>query len=150
VDWDSRDPGRRFACPGLQDLTPLGSQTGRVPGTIPVGCQAPFPLGAKHHSAIGIGPGGQARPGPPADPDVRISRIRLLETRFRYAISDGVHDLRSGQRIGTEETKVSFPRHRFLSRPPVKPLPPFACDLAVEDGERLVVAADAVVAVVAL
>jgi hypothetical protein len=47
-------------------------------------------LAVEHRRKIGISPGRLPRPGPPTDPDVRISRIRLLATRFRCATSDGM------------------------------------------------------------
>jgi hypothetical protein len=76
----------------------------------------PIATPATHLNVHALGSGrprtaAHRRPRPPTDPDVQISRIRLLDSRLRCSTIDGLDDLRLRERIPLKQPIESFPGH---------------------------------------
>ena len=96
-----------------------------------------------------VGPGG-CPPGPPTDPDVPDSGIRLLGLWRRCATVNTVNNTRCGKRIALGQTDKLVPRHAATPRAAMQPLAPQASDFVEKAVERASIAGDAVVGTVAL
>ena len=109
---------RNMAYPNAtQDSLPAGGHP--LPGGIdhPLGPTTRFQRAAiaasplsKLPGARRVDPGGHP-PESPTDPDVRISRIRLLELRIRCTTAYRVNHNRRRQRVAREQTVKSLPVH---------------------------------------
>ena len=90
---------------------------------------------------------GDRSPGAPTDPDVRISRIRLLGLRVRCAQVDAVNDTHRRQRKALQQALETWPWHA-RPRSPVQPLAPDTFDRVHEESERPRVTGDTEIRVV--
>src|SRR4051812_28231891 len=96
-----------------------------------------------------VGLGGRP-PKPPTDPDVHISRIRLVISRLRCAAQQAVHHPCLGETVPLLQTLEIRPRHGSAPVAPGQPAFPDLPRLPQELLEAGEVADDPVVAVVAL
>ena len=104
-------------------------------------------LYAREASPCRVGPGGRP-PGPPTDPDVRISRIRLVRSRICCARLERAADAWLQQRVALQQTIEALPRHASLVGAAIQPLLPDSPQLVAETDQGYVVALNAVVGVV--
>ena len=91
---------------------------------------------------------GSYLPRAPTDPDVRISRIRFVDLRFRCVPVNAVDHARRRQRILLKQSPEVVPRHLRVVRAAIEPLAPSTFDLVHEASEGSRVPSDAVVRVV--
>src|SRR5262249_56350822 len=92
-------------------LLPYAHTARTVPGAL--GARAASPPAATALTRR-VAPGDRS-PGAPTDPDVRISRIRLVESRFRRGV-DAVHDSRTWQWVALEQLVETLPVHARVAR----------------------------------
>ena len=121
--YTSTLPLSRYAPVGDRDRGELSSGLQVFPWLCPA-----FPPSCPYRGSHGSG---QAPP-PPADPDVRVSRIRLLGSWLRCAPVDGPHYDRSRQRNVHRDPLESRPREIPALRPAIQPVVPDPHDLVVD------------------
>ena len=88
---------------------------------------------------------GSYLPRPPADPDVRHSRIRLLRSRFRYLTVHGLDDDRCRHRITRQKPVERIPPQPSALRSTRQPVVPGPKQVMAEKPEPLPVSGDPVV-----